>query len=1155
GKTGIIGPRFEHWYRNAALTLMADPNGASFVELPKVFTDSVYLKNKFKYLKDPTVIDFWTKEMGQTSDYHKSEMLGWFVSKFGAFQNNEMMRNIIGQTKSAFNIRDIMDNRKILIVNLSKGRIGELNSQLLGMIFVIKFQAAAMSRANMEESQRADFCLYVDEFQNFSTDSFASILSEARKYRLNLIVANQFIGQLSQEIRDAVFGNIGTIIAHRMGPEDAEFMVKQLAPAFDASDLLNIPNFNAAMRIMVGGVPSQPFTIRDLPPLGQPNLELGAAIKQLSAAKFGVAKSVVEADIAVRFSGKLGPAPLPAPAPVSPTAAEPAAPVPPAASTPPMPAPMPAPVAPSPVAPAPVVPMPDPAPVPAPAPAMMPTPPIIPEPDEPDLAMPGPVAVPGAVVAPVTPAPPVMPTPAASRPVDPVMAGAPPIGAPPVELPDLAAPAQTGGLAPAGAIPGPSLQASPMPAPPPIGAPPVPLAGDPPPVAAPAPSMAAAASSAAAAPSATAAPVAAPAPAPAMAPAMVAPPLSGVSVEPLDHMASTPPPIGAPPIGAAPVAMSAGPGLAAAMPDAVAPAKTGVPAANSLSISDITGGRPMPTLTGPDPAAGVPLIPAGAEPLPPAEIPPPPPPAYDPATDPLADVPLLEDLPVVTPPPAPAQAAMPPAPVLPAVAQVPTPQSSAAPGPAPAEPMMLQPATPEPMPAPPVLPPLPAAMQQPGEPEPAVPALAGPAAGPTTAPPAEPPVEAQDLIHFVDPKMETVLDQPTVEAAAAPVALSPESRLEQAEHEIDELLSTSLINVEAPGAKLGEPAAGPEPVVAAMQPTLAPAAAIEPVLPEPLAMPEPVTPPVAEAPVSLPSEPPVEQLPAAEPLPAVMPLHAASPLPEPAAAPVAQAPAQQPGAAAELNGRHWVGSALPPETIAADPLAPPGEQPALQPAATDTAQSTFSGKRKVIEPIGQLRPSLQVSVDALTAAQPVAAPPAAPAAEPVPVEVPVVAEAPALAPEPEALLPEAESLAAGDVAAKRAEDEAAPPAEAQAEAPAEAADSAPIQNHRKRRRGKRERGEAAGAPQPQSQPGPEAPAGAPAAEAAPGQAEPGAPTATESTAPSDSTAPPTGQLIMPTGPKPEAELQPVMAGVSAKPPKLAKGEVFVDEHGNVIVGE
>ncbi len=324
GHTGIIGPRYEHWYRNAALTLMSDPNGSTFIEIPKVFTDTEYLKNKFKYLRDPTVIDFWTKEMGQTSDYHKSEMLGWFVSKFGAFMNNEMMRNIIGQTQSAFNLREVMDQRRILIVNLSKGRIGELNSQLLGMIFVIKFQAAAMSRAEVPEDQRPDFALYVDEFQNFSTDSFASILSEARKYRLNLIVANQFIGQLRPEIRDAVFGNIGTIVAHRMGPEDAEFMVKQFSPVFDAGDLVNLPNFNAAMRLMIGGLPSQPFTIRDSPPLGSANLELGQAIKQLSAAKFGHARAQVEQDILDRLSGRPARSVAP-PVAVPPPAPQPAA--------------------------------------------------------------------------------------------------------------------------------------------------------------------------------------------------------------------------------------------------------------------------------------------------------------------------------------------------------------------------------------------------------------------------------------------------------------------------------------------------------------------------------------------------------------------------------------------------------------------------------------------------------------------------------------------------------------------------------------------------------------------------------------------------------------------------------------------------------------
>ncbi|HUD11389.1 MAG TPA: hypothetical protein VMS08_03185, partial [Candidatus Saccharimonadia bacterium] len=427
GHTGIIGPRYEHWYRNAALTLMSDPNGSTFIEIPKVFTDTEYLKQKFKYLKDPTVIDFWTKEMGQTSDYHKSEMLGWFVSKFGAFQNNEMMRNIIGQTKSSFNLRDVMDNKKILIVNLSKGRLGELNSQLLGMIFVIKFQAAAMSRADTMEDQRADFSLYVDEFQNFSTDSFASILSEARKYRLNLIVANQFIGQLSNEIRDAVFGNIGTIVSHRMGPDDAEFMVKQFAPVFDASDLMNIPNYNAAMRLMIGGLPSQPFSIRDLAPLSSPNLELGLAIKQLSAAKFGHARATVEANILERFSGHA----LPAATPVA------VAPIPLAQS---LPAVAPAPLVVAPVVPPPVQPLP--VPVAAPPPAVTYDPPAATYP---------PAVTVAAALAPYTAPAPLPPVAVASAPavqsiiqqpaaVAPALAlvGAavvpPPIGAPPVVL-------------------------------------------------------------------------------------------------------------------------------------------------------------------------------------------------------------------------------------------------------------------------------------------------------------------------------------------------------------------------------------------------------------------------------------------------------------------------------------------------------------------------------------------------------------------------------------------------------------------------------------------------------------------------------------------------------------------------------------------------
>jgi hypothetical protein len=330
---GIMGPRYEHLFRNAALTVMADPEGGTFVDIPKLFRDPAYVKQKLKHVTDLNVIEFWQKEMPQSQRSNEfGEVVSWFVSKFGAFLSNEMMRNIIGQTNSAFNLRQVMDEGKILIVNLSKGRLGLLNSQLLGMIFVMRFQAAAMSRANIPESERKDFALYVDEFQNFSTDSFATILSEARKYHLNLIVANQFTTQLTDEIRDAVFGNTGTIVSFRVGQdEDADAMAKRMRPAFDASDLLRMPNYNAAVRMLVKGVPTQPFSMATLPPLGSPNEKLAMALKQLSAAKYGRPKKQVEKEIFERLATKAAP-------PVggtSPFGAAPAAPRVPGQTTPP----------------------------------------------------------------------------------------------------------------------------------------------------------------------------------------------------------------------------------------------------------------------------------------------------------------------------------------------------------------------------------------------------------------------------------------------------------------------------------------------------------------------------------------------------------------------------------------------------------------------------------------------------------------------------------------------------------------------------------------------------------------------------------------------------------------------------------------------------
>jgi hypothetical protein len=302
GHTGIIGPRFESWFRNAALTVMADPNGSSFLDVQQVFIDQAFADEKIKHVTQQTTLDFWNKEMAQTTESAKGEMLGWFASKFGAFLANDMMRNIIGQTKSGFNLREIMDNKKILLVNLSKGRTGELNSQLLGMIFVMKFNAAAMGRADMPEDQRQDFSLYVDEFQNFATDSFATILSEARKYRLSLILANQFMTQLTDQIREAILGNIGTVISGRIGITDAEVLVKKFSPTFDAEDLTRMPNFQTIASVMVQDVPSAAFSMSLLPPLGKANPELRDALKRLSATKYGQPRAEVERDFFKRMS-------------------------------------------------------------------------------------------------------------------------------------------------------------------------------------------------------------------------------------------------------------------------------------------------------------------------------------------------------------------------------------------------------------------------------------------------------------------------------------------------------------------------------------------------------------------------------------------------------------------------------------------------------------------------------------------------------------------------------------------------------------------------------------------------------------------------------------------------------------------------------------
>lgn len=305
GHTGIVGPRMEHIFRNCALLLMSDPQGGTFIDVPKCLIDPEFVKSKLKYVTDQQVLDFWTKEFPASQRSNEAgEVISWVVSKFGPFISNDAMRNIIGQTKSGFNLREIMDNRKILLVNLSKGKMGELNSKLLGIIFVMKFQAAAMSRANLEEDQRVDFSLYVDEFQNFATDSFESIMSEARKYRLSLIMGNQFMTQLTDKIREAIIGNVGTVISGRIGVTDAELMVKKFQPVFDIDDLTKLPNFQSITSVMINNVPSAPFSMNWVPSMGVMNKQLRDALVKLSSAKYGRPRAEVEREIFTRLGRK-----------------------------------------------------------------------------------------------------------------------------------------------------------------------------------------------------------------------------------------------------------------------------------------------------------------------------------------------------------------------------------------------------------------------------------------------------------------------------------------------------------------------------------------------------------------------------------------------------------------------------------------------------------------------------------------------------------------------------------------------------------------------------------------------------------------------------------------------------------------------------------
>jgi hypothetical protein len=302
-KTGIIGPRFEHAIRNAMLTVMAEP-GATFVEVVRVLTDASYVQEILPKVGDPMVRRYWTDQIAQTSDFHKSEVLDYIVSKFGRFVTDRMMRDIIGQSKSAFDFRKVMDEGKILLINLAKGKIGEENSSFLGLVLVPKLLIAAMSRQDVSEEARRDFYLYVDEFQNFATPDFAQILSEARKYRLNLTVANQFIGQMEEEVKNAVFGNVGTLVSFRVGVADASYLQHEFQPDFSENDLLNIERFNAYVKTIVNNEPVPPFSLDLVKDMAEEknleNLELAKNIIELSRLKYGRDKALVETEISRR---------------------------------------------------------------------------------------------------------------------------------------------------------------------------------------------------------------------------------------------------------------------------------------------------------------------------------------------------------------------------------------------------------------------------------------------------------------------------------------------------------------------------------------------------------------------------------------------------------------------------------------------------------------------------------------------------------------------------------------------------------------------------------------------------------------------------------------------------------------------------------------
>jgi len=301
--TGMGGPMFEQYMRNALLLLMEDPeSGCTLVEVPRILADEDFRAFKLSRCKNIVVKNFWEKEAEKAGgELALANVVPYITSKLNAFIANDLVRPIIAQQKSSINFREIMDEGKILICNLSKGKLGEINSYLLGMIITGKILLAAFSRIELSEEKRRDFYLYIDEFQNFTTKSIISALAEARKYRLILILAHQFIGQLDEETRKAIFGNVGSLMAFRTGPEDAKFLVEIFGPQFDENDLTNLDNFNAIVKLLIWGQTFPPFNIQTLPPK-KGNPEIAKIVREISRMKWAKDKEEVEKEIYEKLS-------------------------------------------------------------------------------------------------------------------------------------------------------------------------------------------------------------------------------------------------------------------------------------------------------------------------------------------------------------------------------------------------------------------------------------------------------------------------------------------------------------------------------------------------------------------------------------------------------------------------------------------------------------------------------------------------------------------------------------------------------------------------------------------------------------------------------------------------------------------------------------